>query len=204
MSGIGTYYDWTGNVISDADVRSLDPGAVRALRAKYALRHPEQADEVQGWDPAVFLTKAGVLKRGKVTVAAAILLGKPSERLVPPSVRICWRSLDVDGEVTDSRAFDGPMLLSAVQAASAVRNWSVDLGSRTVSAYRTSSLEEAIFNAVAHQDYSMGGTIDVIERDRESVSVRSAGSFGSIPPESYVLGKASPPSGRNRFLNCRV
>ena len=200
MGGVGTYYDWTGNVISDADVRSLDPGAVRALRAKYALRYPEQADEAQDWDAAVLLTKAGVLKRGKITVAAAILLGKASESLVPPSVRIRWRSLDVDGSVTDSRVFDGPILLSAVQAASAVRNWSVDLGPRTVSAYRTSSLEEAIFNAVAHQDYAMGGTIDVIERDRESVSVRSAGSFGSTPPESYAVGRASPSSGRNRFL----
>ena len=75
MGGVGTYDDWTGNVIGQADLGSLDPGAVRALRAKYALRHPEQSGEVQVWDAAVFLSKAGVLKRGKVTVAAAILQG---------------------------------------------------------------------------------------------------------------------------------
>ena len=105
MSSIGTYEDWTGNVVGEADVRSLDPGAVRALRAKYALRFPEQADEVNDWDAAVFLSKAGVLKRGKITVAAMILLGKSSERVLPDSVCIRWRSLDVDGAVTDSRTF---------------------------------------------------------------------------------------------------
>ena len=203
MGGVGTYDDWTGNVIGQADLRSLDPGAVRALRAKYALRHPEHSDEVQDWDAGVFLSKAGVLKRGKVTVAAAILLGKASEGMIPSSVRIRLRSLDIDGAVTDSRVFDGPMLLSAVQAASAVRNWSVEIGGkepRTVGAYRIATLEEAILNAVAHQDYALGGTIDIVERDRESVTVRSGGSFGPNPPESYVLGRASPPQSRNRFL----
>ncbi len=203
MGSIGTYADWTGNVVSEADVRSLDPGAVRALRAKYALRFPEYADEVQGWDAALFLSKAGLLKRGKVTIAAMILLGKSSEKILPSSVSIRWRSLDVDGAVTDSRMFEGPMLLSVVQASSSVRNWSVETGGkggRTVSAYRTATLEEALLNAVAHQDYALGGTIDVIERDRESVTIRSGGSFGPYPPESYVLGKASPSSSRNRFL----
>ena len=203
MSSIGTYEDWTGNVVGEADVRSLDPGAVRALRAKYALRFPEQADEVNDWDAAVFLSKAGVLKRGKITVAAMILLGKSSEHVLPDSVCIRWRSLDVDGAVTDSRTFNGPMLLSSVQASSAVRNWSVETGGkvqRTVSAYRTATLEEAILNAVAHQDYALGGTIDVIERDKESVTIRSGGSFGSQPPESFALGRASPHPSRNRFL----
>ncbi len=203
MSSIGTYADWTGNVVSEADVRSLDPGAVRALRAKYALRFPEYADEVQDWDSALFLSKAGLLKRGKVTIAAMILLGKSSEKILPSSVCIRWRSLDVDGAVTDTRTFDGPMLLSVVQASSAVRNWSIEVGGKdrtTVSAYRTATLEEALLNAVAHQDYALGGTIDIIERDRESVTIRSGGSFGPHSPESYVLGKASPSSSRNRFL----
>jgi ATP-dependent DNA helicase RecG len=95
------------------------------------------------------------------------------------------------------------MLLSAVQASSAVRNWSVETGGkvqRTVSAYRTATLEEAILNAVAHQDYALGGTIDVIERDKESVTIRSGGSFGSQQPESFALGRASPHPSRNRFL----
>ena len=199
MAGVGSYDDWTGNVIPDADMRSLDPEAVAAASAVYSLSHPE--DDVR--DPAVLLSKAGFLKRGKVTVAAAIMLGKASESLVPSSVRIRWRLLDVDGYETDSRVFDGPMVLSAVQAASAVRNGSVEIGGsapRIVSAYRMEMLKEAIYNAVAHQDYSMGGTVDVIERDSESVTVRSRGSFGPFQPESFVLCRSSPSPSRNRFL----
>ena len=200
MAGISSYYDWTGNVIPDADVRSLDPAAVQAVSAIYASCHPGEGDVR---DPAVLLSKAGFLKRGTVTVAAAIMLGKPSEGLVPPTVGIRWRLLDVDGYESDSRFFDGPMVLSAVQAASAVRNGSVEIGGsrpRIVGTYRIEMLKEAILNAAAHQDYSAGGTIDVIERDSESVTVLSRGSFGPHPPEEFVLGRSSPSPSRNRFL----
>ena len=202
MGGIGTYDDWTGNVMPDADLRSLDPEAVRALRAKYALAFPDRADESKDWDDGVFLTKAGVLKRGKVTVAAAILLGKRSERLIPPSVRIRWRLADPGGGHSDERTFSGPIVLAAIQAASVIRNWSAEIGGespRAVSAYRIASLEEAILNAFAHQDYSLGGTVEITERDGESVSVRSRGTFFG-DPESFAEGRSVPSPVRNRYL----
>lgn len=61
----GVYDDWTGNVVNGADVRSLDIGAVRAARAAFRERFPERAEESQAWDDQTFLTRAGVLKRGR-------------------------------------------------------------------------------------------------------------------------------------------
>ena len=204
MDAPSLYEDWTGNVVNGADVRSLDIGAVRSARASFCERYRDRAEESRGWDDATFLTRAGVFKRGRPTVAAMILLGKQDAGVLPPSVCIRWRLIGTDGALQDSRTFQGPMVLAALQAVSMVRNWTCTVGSgdraRQVSAYRNSSLLEAVRNAIAHQDYSLGGTVDVVERESESVTVVSRGSFPQRTPESFVDGppQAKPP--RNQFL----
>ena len=61
------YDDWTGNVVPEATVRSLDPSAVRAVRATYESLHRD-SDEIISLDDEAFLTKVGFFKRGKVTM----------------------------------------------------------------------------------------------------------------------------------------
>lgn len=204
MSSPKLYEDWTGNIVNDADLKNLDPGAIRAARAVFCERFPDRADESRGWDDVTFLSRTGVFKRGKVTVAALILLGKAGDRMIPPSICIRWKLIDTDGILVDSRVFDGPALLASSHAVSMIRNWSCKVGTdgseSVVSAYRTSTILDAVRNAVVHQDYGLGGTVDVIERENESVSVVSLGSFPNRSPESFVNG---PPAGqpqRNAFL----
>lgn len=125
------YDDWTGNIVNGADVRSLDPGAVKAVRASFCERFPDRAEDAGGWDDQTFLSRAGVFKRGKVTVAAMILLGKQGDGLLPPSVGIRWRLYGTDGGLQDSRMLDGPAVLSMNRAVSMVCNWSVKTGRGT-------------------------------------------------------------------------
>lgn len=202
MESPGLYDDWTGNVVNDADLRSLDIGALRAARAMFCERFPDRAEESRGWDDQTFLSRAGVLKRGRVTVAALILLGKRDAGILPETVCIRWRLIGRDGATEDSRTFQGPMLLATTQAVSMVRNWTVASGpqGRQASAYRVSVLQEAVRNALQHQDYSLGGTIDVIERDSESVEVVSRGSFPHRTPESFIDGPPQAKAPRNQFL----
>ena len=204
MSAPRLYEDWTGNVVNGADVRNLDPGAVRAARASFSERFPDRADESREWDDATFLSRAGMFKRGKVTNAALIILGKSGDRLLPPGVCIRWRLVDTDGMTVDTRTFDGPMLLTSTQAVSMVRNWSCRTGSgaseSVVSAYRTSTLLEAVRNAIVHQDYGLGGTVEVVERENESVTVVSMGAFPDRAPESFVKGPPMSAPPRNPFL----
>lgn len=195
------YDDWTGNIVNGADVRSLDPGAVKAVRASFCERFPDRAEDAGGWDDQTFLSRAGVFKRGKVTVAAMILLGKQGDGLLPPSVGIRWRLYGTDGGLQDSRMLDGPAVLSMNRAVSMVCNWSVKTGrGDVVSAYRTSTLLEAVRNAVAHQDYSLGGTVELIEKEGESVTVVSRGRFPDRSPESFVKGPPMSGPKRNPFL----
>ena len=204
MDSPGLYDDWTGNVVNGADMRSLDIGALRAARASFRERFPDRAEESQAWDDQTFLSRAGVLKRGRITVAALILLGKRDSEFLPSTLCIRWRLLGPDGETMDSRTFQGSMLLASAQAVSMIRNWTCQIGTedskRQVSAYRNSVLSEAVRNAIAHQDYALGGTIDVVERERESITVISRGSFPQRLPESFISGppQLNPP--RNQFL----
>ncbi|MBE6528223.1 MAG: hypothetical protein E7Z64_03535 [Thermoplasmata archaeon] len=198
------YDDWTGNVVHDADIRSLDPEAVRAVRATYLSENPEERERVGAMDDAEFLSSVGVLKRGKVTIAAMILLGKSSEKVLPSSVCVRWRLVDVDGRTVDSRSINGSMVLAIRKVASIISNSTVRIddgnGQVFVSTYRVASLTEAMFNALQHQDYTLGGTIDVIERENESVTVFSRGSFPDVQPESFVKGQNQTMSSRNTFL----
>lgn len=195
------YDDWTGNIVNGLDIRSLDIGAIKAARASFGERFPDRAKEAAAWDDQTFLSRAGVFKRGKVTVASLVLLGKKGMDVLPPSLCIRWRLYDTDGVLQDTRIFDGPAVLTSISSVSMICNWSVKTSTGdVVSAYRTSTLLEAVRNAVAHQDYSLGGTIDLVEREGESVTVISNGRFPDRSPESFVKGSPMTGPKRNPFL----
>ncbi len=204
MSGRSVYDDWTGNIVPDADLRSFDPEAVRSIRATYESEHPGCTDEVRSMNDEGFLSRVGLLKRGKVTIASMILLGKSSEKVLPSTVCVRWRLYDVDGTLIDSRTVNGSMILAIRKIASMISNSTCriegDGGPTFVSAYRVASLIEAMFNALQHQDYSFGGTIDVIERENESVTVSSRGSFPDVMPESFVKAQNTTFTQRNIYL----
>lgn len=185
-------------------MRSFDPEAVRSIRATYESEHPENAESIRSMNDEEFLTKIGLLKRGKVTIASMILLGKVSEKVLPPTVCIRWKLIDVDGTMMESRTINGSMVLAVRKVASIVSNSTCriegDDGPVFVSAYRVASLTEAMFNALQHQDYSLGGTIDVIERENESVTVSSRGSFPDVFPESFVKVQSQTVTQRNIYL----
>ena len=200
----GKYDDWTGNVVPSATARDLDIGAVRAVRSLYISVDPSREAECMEWDDERFLAEMGFTKRGKITNSALVLLGKPAGDLIPKTVCIRWRLYDVDGELADSRTIGCPLALSVRSAVSMVRNPSVTVGAgeraRSVSMYRIQSLTEALFNAVAHQDYEEGGTIDLVERENESVTVSNRGSFPDVRPESFALSRPVFKNERNAHL----
>jgi len=204
MGGRSVYDDWTGNVVPEADLRSFDPEAVRSIRATYESEHPGGAEEVRAMSDEDFLSRVGLLKRGKVTIASMILLGKASEKVLPQTVCVRWRLYDVDGTLMDSRTINGSLILAVRKVASIISNSTSRIegenGPTFVSAYRIASLTEAMFNALQHQDYSLGGMIDVVERENESVTVVSKGSFPDVFPESFVKAQNQTVVQRNNYL----
>ena len=62
------------------------------------------------------------------------------------------------------------------------------------------TIREAINNCIAHQDYLLGGKINVIENEDDNLIFTNLGSFIPGTIENVIESDAPPEYYRNRFL----
>lgn len=199
--------DWSAQICERATLADLDPGAVSMARKQFKIKHPAQAEEVQTWDDPTFLNKAKLAIHGAITNTAILLLGRPeSAVLLSPAVaRISWFLKDQDDKDLDYEHFDPPFILQVDRVLKKIRNLTLrtlpsgTLFPQEISQYDPWVIREALHNCIAHQDYGMGGRINVVER-RTSVLLTNVGSF--LPGDvATVIRQDAPPSVyRNLFL----
>lgn len=214
---LGTKEDWTGALVAGATLDDLDPEAITAARLRFteylvrsepnASRHEQIRSEAAGWSPETLLNKAHVTKQGRITRAALLLLGKDesSHFLAPADTKITWVLRDASNGTVTSQPFGMPFLLATERVFARIRNVTIDhmpdgtLFPTPVPQYDAWVLREALHNAVAHQDYTLGGKINVVEHpDRLVLS-----NLGQFIPESveWMLEHQSPPEHyRNQWL----
>lgn len=214
---LGTSEDWTGVVVPEATLDDLDPQAIAAARVRYseylvrgepdALKHEAIRVEVAALTVPTLLNKARVTKQGRVTRAALLLLGKDesSHFLAPADAKMAWVLRDAHNGTVTSHPFGIPFLLATEQLCARIRNVTLDhmpdgsLFPTPVPQYDNWVLREALHNCVAHQDYVLGGKINVVEHpDRLVFS-----NLGQFIPESveWMLEHQSPPEHyRNQWL----
>lgn len=214
---LGTKEDWSGAVVPDASFGDLDPSAVAAARLRFAefltrsepdaSRHDTIRAEVVSWDDATLLNKAHVTKQGRITRSALLLLGKDeaSHFLAPADTKISWVLRDANNATVTSAPFGMPFLLATELVYARIRNITVDhmpdgtLFPTPVPQYDPWVLREALHNCVAHQDYMLGGKINVVEHPDRLVLTN----LGQFIPESveWMLEHQSPPEHyRNQWL----
>lgn len=198
--------DWTAAVIEGATVAELDPAAISRARQGFAERHAARipAADIAAWDDATFLARARLTRNGGITRAAMLLLGADTSThfLTPHLAQLTWR---LEGQEQAYEHFHLPFLLTAGELASRIRNVRIrllppnELIYREIQKYDERSILEALYNAIAHQDYSRHARIVVTEYvDRlEFVSV---GDFYDGTPDEYRLGHRTPSRYRNPFL----
>lgn len=214
---LGVSEDWTGGVITEATMDDLDPQAVAAARMRYAeywvrgepdtSRHASIRAEVAAWDVEILLNKARVTKQGKITRAALLLLGKDESAhfLAPVDAKMAWILRDARNDTVTSQPFGIPFLLATERLCARIRNVTLDhmpdgsLFPTPVPQYDNWVLREALHNCVAHQDYELGGKINVVEHPDRLVFTN----LGQFIPESveWMLEHQSPPEHyRNKWL----
>jgi len=208
MDAIRRYtFDWSSEVVESATLDDLSDEAIRKARDNYKIRNPGMAADCDSWDDKTFLNKAKILRNGKITNTALILLGKDeSEHFIGSSVKIRWKLIDKDGSDKDFAILGIPMLLSMSVAESKIRNlnhrflWLKDLTLSEMRTYEPSTIRESIRNAVAHQDYTQRGYINLIESEDDYIRITNLGSF--LPPSvEYVVENDLPSERyRNPFL----
>ncbi len=193
-------------VLEGATIADLDPAAIARARQGFAERHATRisAEEIATWDDATLLARARLTRNGGITRAAMLLLGADTSThfLTPHLAQLTWKLV---GEVQAYEHFYVPFLLTASELASRIRNVRMrllppnELIYREITKYDERSILEALYNAIAHQDYTRHARIVVTEHvDRlEFVSV---GDFYDGTPDEYRLGHRTPSRYRNPFL----
>lgn len=199
--------DWSAVVIPEATLDDLDPRAVVFARVNYKSKFPDKATELERWDDITFLNKAKITIKGKITRAAILLLGKEeSEHFINPAeAKIRWLLKDTNGNDKDYAIESCPLLLAVDKIYAHIRNLKYrylkdgTLFPDEIDQYEPYTIREALNNCIAHQDYSKGGRINVIERDDQLIFT-NLGTFIPGSVEKVVKDDAPEEQYRNKFL----
>lgn len=202
-----TVDDWSAVIVPDASLADLDDEALVVARRNYRAKFPDKAAEVDAWDDPTFLNKAKLTIKGKQTRASLLLLGREEAEhfLLPAEAKIRWLLKDQAGDDRDYALTGMPMLLAVDKVYAKIRNLKYryiregTLFPEEVDQYEPYAIREALNNCIAHQDYTLAGRINVVERE-ESLSFTNKGSFVPGDVQRVVMEDAPEEHYRNRFL----
>lgn len=169
---------WSAAICEAATFDDLDPEALMLARQEYAKKHShdpkkrELVKEVWEWDDSTFLNKAKVCINGNITRTAILLLGRSEAtyHLAPSLPQITWILKDDHGSEQDYQHFEPPFLAAVDDLFARVRNLTVrhlpdgTLFPVEVTQYDPWVLRETLHNCIAHQNYTQGGRINVVEQ----------------------------------------
>jgi ATP-dependent DNA helicase RecG len=201
--------DWSAQVISEATIDDLSKEAIDFARKQYIEKNKSKESEIQQWDDATFLNKARVAINGKITRAAILLLGKSESNhyLNPAQAKISWILKDKDNIEKDYEHFSCPFILSVNQVQKKIRNLKYryikdgTLFPEEAEQYDPYIIRESLNNCIAHQDYSLNGKINVVEREDGILVFSNAGAFIPESVEQVIEADAPESRYRNPFLS---
>jgi ATP-dependent DNA helicase RecG len=202
-----TVEDWSAGIVTSAGLVDLDEEALTVARRNFKSKFPDKAAEVDGWDDATFLNKAKLTIKGRITRAALLLLGREEAEhfLLPAEAKIRWLLKDNLGNDRDYALFGMPLLLAVDKLYAKIRNLKYryisegTLFPEEIDQYEPYAIREALNNCIAHQDYTLAGRINVVERE-ESLTFTNKGSFVPGDVRRVVMEDAPEEHYRNRFL----
>lgn len=214
---LGQKDDWSGEIVQGATFDDLDPEAVAAARQRFTeyllksepdvARHGQIRTEAAEWDVPTLLNKARITKQGKLTRSALLLLGRDEAAhfLSPVDAKISWILRDGHNRTETSQHFGIPLFLSTDKVYGRIRNVAIEhmpdgtLFPTAIQRYDAWVMREALHNCIAHQDYRLGGKINMVEHPDKLV-FSNLGQF--IPPSvEWMLEHQSPPEHyRNQWL----
>jgi len=200
--------DWSAQIIKDATINDLSKEAIKEARKRFLQKNKKLKGEINSWSDEVFLNKSKITIKGKITNTAILLLGKlESEHFINPArATITWILKDVDNIEKDYEHFTCPLLLSIKEVGKKIRNLKYryinddSLFPDEVDQYDSFLIREALNNCIAHQDYSLGGKILVVENENSTLIFSNSGDFIPESIEAVINADAPEQNYRNTFL----
>lgn len=201
--------DWSIGICDKATISDLSKEAIVKARELYSIKNPKLQNDIKQWDDITFLNKAKLCINGKITRTAILLLGKSeSEHFISPAVaKISWILKDRDNIEKDYAHFSCPFLLNIEEVYKKIRNLKYrylredSLFPDEVDSYDPYIIREALNNCIAHQDYTLGGKINVTENEESLLIFSNMGSFIPQSVEDVITSDAPEAQYRNRFLS---
>lgn len=203
-----TALDWSSNIIAGATINDLSKEAIDFARKQYIEKNKKFEAEILNWSDEVFLNKAKVTIQSKITRAAIVLLGKPeSDHFINPAqAKITWILKDKDNIEKDYEHFGCPLILSINMVQQKIRNLRYryikngTLFPDEVDQFDPYIIRESLNNCIAHQDYTLNGKINVIEREDAILTFSNVGTFIPESVEHVIVSDAPESRYRNPFL----
>lgn len=204
--------DWSRETVEGATFEHLDATAVALARKNFreklaAANNPAAVQELDSYTDIQFLSKLKLIRDGKITKAAFVLLGNPDyDDLLEFTPLIMWRLYDSKGNTIDHSILGIPFIMAVDKVYGKIRNLTYRYLPNQMTLFPTETqqydpwlLRELLNNCIAHQDYTVGRRIYVDEFE-DRIQFSNAGNFlpGDIKP---VLEPAyAPPYYRNPLL----
>ena len=200
--------DWSVQVILEATIEDLSKEALEKARSLYKGKNRKIADEVDAWNDETFLNKAKLTIKWKITQTAILLLWKPESNhyLTPGTSKISWILKDKDNNPKDYEHFTCPLILSVNEIYWKIRNLKYrymsgdTLFPEEVDQYDPYIIREALNNCIAHQDYTLGWKIVIVENEDWSLVFTNSWSFIPKTVENVISANAPESIYRNKFL----
>lgn len=200
--------DWSAAILPNASLQDLDEQAIEFARSQFQQKNPRIADDIAQWNIIKFLDNARITIQGTITNTAILLLGKPQSAplISPAQARITWMLHDNSGIVADYEHFDPPFILNAGKIFGKIRNLNYrymkndSLFPTEITQYDSWVIREALHNCIAHQDYTLQGRIQIIEKP-ECLIFSNVGGFLPGSVEAVIVKDRPQELYRNPFLS---
>lgn len=198
--------DFSEEICKKAQISDLDDEAIAILKDKYAQKQKNPSFRTLSNEQA--LSDLGLLKDGKVTNAAVLLVGKENviDRLFPQAkVMLEFRNHETQIGFDNRMAFGKPFykMIEEVWNAINLRNGYVPvregayIGLSSIPFFNEDVIREVLNNAFAHRDYRRNSEI-VIKMYPTRLDVINAGGFPKGVTLDNLLTVPSTP--RNRLI----
>lgn len=196
--------DFSQQICADVLPSDLDNEAIRVMKQKYAKKHNNPSFESLSDGQA--LSDLGLIREGKVTNAAVILVGKDDviNRFFPQAkIMLEYRNTESQIPYDNRTQYQGPfyLLIEKLWSDINLRNGAVQVREGAyifdIPFFNEDVIREALNNAIAHRDYRRTSEI-VIKQYPQRLTVINAGGFPNGVTIENLLTVPSTP--RNRLL----
>lgn len=200
--------DWSASIVKEATLNDLDETAILFAKEKFEQKFRHLAQDIRKWDAKTFLNKAKLTINSKITTTALLLLGRSeSEHFLKPALsKITWVLKDENNFEKDYQHFSAPLLKSVEDVFKKIRNLHYrylkdgTLFPEETDQYEPYIIREALHNCIAHQDYTQGGKINVVEKEDGHLIFSNVGIFLPGTIEKVIKQDAPQEKYRNPFL----